>query len=177
MPIYRIDLEPVAKGRPRFSARKKKNGEVFGHAYMPERTRTYEKSVREILKKSRPTVIEGPVSLRLEFVLKRPGYMDKPKFRRENPVTPAHTNKPDSDNLEKAVKDACNGLLWLDDSQVVHTIKSKRYAEPGEEPHTILEVSHASSEIRLSSTVGMRATVLARYRAWFKYFASLGDDL
>ena len=51
-----------------------------------------------------------------------------------------HTQKPDKDNLEKAVLDALGQfdgmppLIWCDDCQVVDGRTSKRWANPGEEP-------------------------------------------
>lgn len=40
--------------------------------------------------------------------------------------------KPDVDNYAKSVMDACNGLAWEDDSQVVRLEVSKEWAPPGE---------------------------------------------
>ena len=48
--------------------------------------------------------------------------------------------KPDCDNLAKTVLDALNGVLWLDDAQVVDLSVSKRYAA---EPHTVVTVRAA----------------------------------
>lgn len=33
--------------------------------------------------------------------------------------------RPDGDNLEKFLNDACNGLLWGDDSQICWLLRSK----------------------------------------------------
>ena len=42
------------------------------------------------------------------------------------------TKKPDVDNVEKAVFDGMNGIVWRDDVQVVDVVKRKRYSEtPG----------------------------------------------
>ena len=42
------------------------------------------------------------------------------------------TTKPDVDNVEKAVFDAINGVVWRDDVVVVDVVKRKRYsAHPG----------------------------------------------
>ena len=38
-----------------------------------------------------------------------------------------HTMKPDLDNIAKAVCDGCNGVLYLDDCQIVHLHASKIY--------------------------------------------------
>ncbi|UIF88339.1 RusA family crossover junction endodeoxyribonuclease (plasmid) [Cupriavidus necator] len=38
------------------------------------------------------------------------------------------TNKPDLDNIEKAVTDACNGVVYADDALICDVVKAKRYA-------------------------------------------------
>jgi Holliday junction resolvase RusA-like endonuclease len=39
------------------------------------------------------------------------------------------TVKPDADNVLKAILDACNGVVYLDDKQVVKLSMMKRYGE------------------------------------------------
>lgn len=40
--------------------------------------------------------------------------------------------KPDGDNVEKAVCDGCNGVVYRDDAQITDVLKRKRYAQtPG----------------------------------------------
>ena len=39
--------------------------------------------------------------------------------------------KPDLDNLAKGVLDAANGILWVDDAQIVQLSVEKQYGEPG----------------------------------------------
>jgi Holliday junction resolvase RusA-like endonuclease len=39
------------------------------------------------------------------------------------------TKKPDMDNVVKAIFDACNGVVYLDDKQVVKLSMMKRYGE------------------------------------------------
>jgi len=36
-----------------------------------------------------------------------------------------HTQKPDADNLEKGIKDALNGIAYIDDAQVAEVSKIK----------------------------------------------------
>ncbi len=38
------------------------------------------------------------------------------------------SGKPDADNFAKAIMDACNGIVWSDDAQVVDLTVSKHYA-------------------------------------------------
>lgn len=38
------------------------------------------------------------------------------------------TTKPDADNVIKAIADACNGVVWIDDKQITDVVLRKRYA-------------------------------------------------
>lgn len=40
-----------------------------------------------------------------------------------------HTSKPDLDNLTKALKDALNGVIYVDDSQICFLDAKKHYGE------------------------------------------------
>jgi Holliday junction resolvase RusA-like endonuclease len=42
-----------------------------------------------------------------------------------------HTAKPDGDNIAKLVKDALNGVTWIDDAQVARQTIIKRYVRDG----------------------------------------------
>lgn len=116
-----LEIEPVAKGRPRFGR---------GRAFTPEKTRHFEQMVRELIRKQyyhQP--IQGPVHLDLVFVFNRP---TKPKHDHW------HMVRPDLDNLIKAITDAANGLLWEDDSQIAELTASKKYSKPGLSPRILL---------------------------------------
>lgn len=76
--------------------------------------------------------MEGPLMLAVLFVLPRPGRL---RWRtRPMPRLP-HDRKPDADNLAKAILDACNGILWRDDAQLVQLAVEKLYAAGDESPH------------------------------------------
>ena len=47
------------------------------------------------------------------------------------------TGRPDLDNLVKALTDACNGIVWRDDAQIVRLMAEKRY---GEQPGAVVSV-------------------------------------
>lgn len=40
-----------------------------------------------------------------------------------------HTKKPDVDNCVKAVLDAMNGIVWIDDAQIVSLLARKEYLD------------------------------------------------
>ena len=120
MPKYIIDLEPVAKGRPR----KGING-----FYTPNKTKVFEESLKWVLKSYNAKPIEGSLSIKVKF------YVKKPKnCKRKYPNV-----KPDLDNYLKALKDGLNGILWKDDAQVVkYGLVEKLYAKTM--PFIVLEV-------------------------------------
>lgn len=120
---FTLPIEPVAKGRPRFSK--------SGHAYTPEKTRRYEAAVKAYSRKFAPRPpFTGPVSLTCVF------YMPPPKRKvREHP-----TCKPDLDNLTKPIKDALNGIMWLDDGQVTKITAYKVYDWTTRETKTEVQI-------------------------------------
>lgn len=97
---YVLDLEPVAWARPRANFR---SGAFFNSSKVMD----YQCSVRSMLAKCSPLIGDLKVTLRF--------YMTPPKRKvRERPGV-----KPDLSNLIKNVEDACNGVLWRDDAQIV----------------------------------------------------------
>lgn len=119
-----IEGAPVAQGRPRFTTR---GG--YARAYDPPKSKEWKEEVARQIKLSLPSPYplfkEGPLVVNLDF------YMPKPKSLPKKVID--HVKKPDLDNLGKAIKDAMNGLVYKDDSQVVHLIIRKMYAitKPG----------------------------------------------
>jgi crossover junction endodeoxyribonuclease RusA len=69
----------------------------------------------------------GPVTVDLAFIMPRP--KTAPKLK----VLPA-TKRPDVDKTARACLDALTGVCFVDDSQVVKLVASKRVALFGENP-------------------------------------------
>lgn len=114
-----FELEPIPKARPRMTRR--------GHAFTPEKTRIFEHQVALLAKQQyymQP--IEGPIACELAFFFASP---KRPKCK-SYPL-----GKVDLDNVCKALLDACNGILWKDDSQIVTIYAIKRFASSGKPPH------------------------------------------
>lgn len=113
-----IKTVPIPKGRPRFYG---------GHAVTPEKTRKYEKLIRDSWEHG---ILEADsLMIDMEFVMPIPQSLSKKK-QTELVATP-HTKKPDLDNLVKAVLDALNGVAFVDDSRISNINASKEY---GREP-------------------------------------------
>lgn len=61
--------------------------------------------------------------------------------RKRDPVPERwHVGRRDADNVAKAIGDAGNGVLWLDDRQIVELHVAKRTAAQGDVPETVVEV-------------------------------------
>jgi crossover junction endodeoxyribonuclease RusA len=75
------------------------------------------------------------VHLTVTFILPRPASLPK--------RVQHHTKKPDLDKLTRALKDALTGVVWQDDSQVVHVAAHKRYAGLDEMPGARVAVEQA----------------------------------
>jgi Holliday junction resolvase RusA-like endonuclease len=75
--------------------------------------------------------LEGPLWLAVTFILPRPkGHFGKRGLRASAPPRPIV--KPDATKLLRALEDACTGILWRDDAQIVVQHVSKEYGErPG----------------------------------------------
>ncbi|MFK3741419.1 RusA family crossover junction endodeoxyribonuclease [Massilia sp. TN1-12] len=132
--------QPVAKGRPRFARRGK--GVV---AYTPAKTAAYEALVREaatVAMSGRPPAA-GPLKLVLSLTLQVPLTWSK---KRRALAIDGHiraTKKPDADNVLKGLKDGCNGIVWIDDAQVVCIELTKAY---GSQPHAAVRILEVPGE-------------------------------
>ena len=130
-----IPIEPVPKGRPRFTR--------FGKPYTPKKTADYERIVADTYRTTPNANYFGdnePLKVSLIFCMPIP--KSYPKKRREWILKgyESYTKKPDCDNLAKAVLDALNGVAFEDDSQIVELHIRKEYAE---QPHVWVSIQLA----------------------------------
>jgi len=108
--------DPSAKGRPRFS--RKRNGRV----YTPKNTADAELTLRLVLKSQHRNLVvdsDSAFGVRLLFFT-------------------ATNQRRDLDNMVKLVWDACNGVVWADDSQVHELIARVVRTDP--KPRTELAI-------------------------------------
>jgi len=123
----RIPGAPQGKGRARSMTLR--TGQKIH--YTPEKTRTYEGVIKslamDVMGECAP--LDGP--LQLELICTYPMAASWPAWKRELALSGqlAATVKPDADNVAKAVKDALNGVVWGDDTQVVRAVITKVYGE------------------------------------------------
>lgn len=123
---------PVPKGRARSTR-------AGGH-YTPARTRkaellVWQHAILAMAGRQREDVLALELSVAFFFPIPaKTRKADRPFM-----VGCPHVGRPDLDNLLKLVKDALNGLVYRDDSQIARIYASKSYDY---EPGCIIEVTH-----------------------------------
>lgn len=126
---FELEGKPGHKGRHR-SRLGWKDGKPFIMTYPDPATASYESVLREyaglMMRNRQPTT--RPVALLVHSFREIP--KSWPARDREAALAGAirPTSRPDWDNHAK-VTDALNGVVWVDDSQVVHGISIKIYSD------------------------------------------------
>jgi Holliday junction resolvase RusA-like endonuclease len=125
---FSVDGIPHGKGRPRF----KRMGN-FVQTYTDAKTKTYEALVKEAAKKAMGSnePLETPISFYCHIRLPVPKSFSKKLSEACLSGFIRPTKRSDIDNYCKSVMDALNGVVYVDDSQVVHMVASKAYAAEG----------------------------------------------
>lgn len=125
---------PVAQPRPKAT---RING--FTRVYNPKGpVDAFKATVRMAVQQAyQGPPIESPLSVSIIFVF--PRTKDLIWKRRPMPRV-RHAKKPDRDNCDKAVLDALNKLIWLDDSQVCAGSIEKWIAAGDEQPHVTIVI-------------------------------------
>lgn len=130
-----IPGKPLGKQRPRVLK--------SGITYTPKKTVNYETFIKEIYateyRYEKPK--EGPVRMSIRAYFPIPKSVSKIKkvsMERGN-IRP--TKKPDVDNIVKIVGDALNGLVYLDDKQIVSCSVEKFYSSI---PRVEIEIEEVS---------------------------------
>ncbi len=119
---YRLTVsgEPVPKARARV-VRNKATGRVM--SFTPDKTAAWENRVAAAaLDAPPPELLDGPLAAELTFYFTKPQTVPR---KRQFPTT-----KPDLDNCAKAIFDALEGILYVNDSRFVDKVLHKRYGQP-----------------------------------------------
>lgn len=130
---FTIPGQPTAKGRPRFRVVTPKGKPSFVSTYTPPETVAYEEKIAAIARRAMAgrAPSAAPIEVMLELRMEIPASWTKAKRLAASMGTVRATKKPDADNVLKGVKDACNGIVWVDDSQVVViTVRKLYHADP-----------------------------------------------
>lgn len=115
-----LEIAPATKERHRTQAFLQEGADgkpvAKARSYTPGTTRRFEAAVKSMLYAALGpghAPMRGPVALSLHFGIPRSWAQQRV------------TDKPDLDNIEKALKDACNRIVYDDDSQVTWVHKRK----------------------------------------------------
>ena len=126
--------EPIGKGRPKFARRGN-----FVKTYTPEKTANYETLVGWYAKESMPedhNLMELPLTVEVYAIIGIPSSFSKKKRDMAINGDLHPTKKPDADNIIKGIFDAMNGIVYVDDKQIVKCLFVKVYGEtPGVHIH------------------------------------------
>ncbi len=122
-----VHLEPVAKQRARVGR--------FG-GYTPKKTARFEKelALRVGYSLSGLKPLAGPLRLSVRFIFVPPKKQTRP-----------YPCKSDIDNLQKSFCDALNGVLWVDDVQIIDSKAVKLYAMDGSPSRIEFEVEEVTT--------------------------------
>ena len=121
MITFCVPGQPQGKGRARSTK--------SGRHYTPAKTVAYERLIAQCAAEAMGDwqVITGPAECHVIAVFGVPASWSKKRREAALQWVDYPTVKPDGDNIAKAVKDALNGLVWIDDSQVVDLRVKKVY--------------------------------------------------
>lgn len=116
MVVIIFDARPKPAPRPRVT----KYGTYNDKSYT-----NYKKALRLVAQTKIKTPLEGAIKMNILFQFKKP----KSWTKKKKEAAFWHTQKPDADNLAKAVKDALNGVAYRDDSQICDMKLAKIWGE------------------------------------------------
>lgn len=122
---FTIKATPEPQLRPRVSM-------IGGHphVYDPKSTRDFKKIVTKLasaeMGKTEP--IDGPLKVSFTFYRPVQQSLSKAEFERRAVGDELPTVKPDVSNYLKAVEDALNGVVWVDDKAITTEVIKKRYS-------------------------------------------------
>lgn len=123
---FSIPGAPVAKGRAKVTT-------IGGHArmYTPTKTLNYESKVALFASQAMKglPLLAGPVSLDLVLHMPIPASWSTKKRNDAMAGGIIPTVKPDCSNVLKAVEDALNGIVYLDDKQISDIKIRRRYSD------------------------------------------------
>lgn len=117
---HRFNINPVPASRPRVSR---------WSTYYPKKYTKFKKEMEALTSEMETTPSEKLVSVELEFGIMIPKSWSKKKKEELNNTY--CSNNSDIDNYIKAILDSLNGIVYIDDKQVVELFAKKIYSEEG----------------------------------------------
>lgn len=116
-------------------ARARTNGKVF---FTAPKQRIYKLSLQSFFSRRVSVPFEGPMHVMIRVQLERP--------KSNKTLLPVSRNTSDVDNWAKIVLDAGNGILWADDSQIVHLEVAKVWVSDSDGEGLFLNATEIQKE-------------------------------
>ena len=119
---FTVPGKPCAKQSVRFT--------LAGRRYQPKDVVEYRSRIAIFARQAWPhDPLEGPVEVEVVALFLKPASW----LKRKREATYLHGQKPDFDNLSKAMADGIKGILIRDDAQICDARISKRWSDQREE--------------------------------------------
>lgn len=148
--------EPKAQPRLRHAVRQTKSGKAFASVYTPDTNKAWKASVRREVKaafKGRQPYV-GPVKVTIDAFFDRPAWLDFAGCATE--AIPM-IDKPDRDNLDKAILDVMTECgVWDDDCQVCQGPVRKWWAPIGSQAGARIKVEEVPIDARVLEVIKLR---------------------
>ena len=133
-PLVSAFVSGLPVGQPRPRARRFKDRVIL---YDPKNAKPWRDAVANTIGEMVDTPFEGPLELTMPFSFPRPKShygTGKNSDLIKGSAPKHHAQKPDLDNVIKSTMDAMNGVLYLDDKQVIQVTALKGWADRSEQP-------------------------------------------
>ena len=129
-----MEIHFVIEGRPQPQGRPRAVRMGAGvRMYDPPKSKAYKQmvaaKVRSYMKINGIQTITEPIAVHLNFYFTPPKSYSKKKLKLIEEGKLHYTKSVDADNLAKGVLDACNKILFKDDSQIVELNITKQYGK------------------------------------------------
>ncbi len=116
--IFTIPGKPFGKQRHRVNMAQRRTFDTAAN-------RGFARTAGLIARPHFPRPLDGPVSVWIDAAFAMPKSWSREMMNDHEDR--AHTQKPDADNIAKAICDALNGIAWTDDAQVAELHITKRW--------------------------------------------------
>ena len=136
--VFEVPGDPVGKGRIRVRVVQPYGKKPFASFFMDANTRSYEEVIRRCAVKAMRghPPIEGTLAVVVYAIMEPPKSWSNKKRLAALDGMIGPDVKPDADNILKCL-DACNGVVFVDDKQIIDARVIKTY---GEKAMMIIEV-------------------------------------
>lgn len=166
----RLFSAPVAQGRGKATA-----AGGFTRVYDPKKSREAKAAARDDLIREcqhlglvMPVFDDRLVIFELECVFQLPKGMHRKNSPPGRTWLRSGVNRNDADNLAKLYMDAANGVLWIDDAQVVRLVVERWRGAQGEAPYVRVAAKEAEFNWAVVDRPNANAQKREAERRWGK---------